>query len=242
MSDTTLRTSLKNLLLSVTGIGVVNDYERLGSDAVLAAAFTDIGTGLLFGWAITRDGIPKIERVSTKVKATHSYVLKGYYEVNDSTASEKLMQAVVDAVVQKFIDAPIANTEGHPLPTVPDFEPSTFAGALCHYAEIRIELAEIVDPTAVSDQALLTVLLTEYLKPGSELGTWHKSTAYALNAYVVPSAPNGHQYKCTVAGTSHASTEPVWPTGAGATVVDGAITWTEAGAVQTDRAQITIPQ
>ena len=62
---------------------------------------------------------------------------------------------------------------------------------------------------------------------------WVVSTAYRLNSIVtpktIPATPDGgHYYKCTVAGTSGAS-EPSWPTGAGATVTDGGVTWKESG-------------
>ncbi len=54
------------------------------------------------------------------------------------------------------------------------------------------------------------------------------TTAYALNSYVLPAAPNGFYYKATTAGTS-AGTIPTFPTTIGATVTDGTVTWTCAG-------------
>jgi hypothetical protein len=56
---------------------------------------------------------------------------------------------------------------------------------------------------------------------------WAASTVYEADAFVVPTSRNGHTYRVSVAGTSD-STEPTWPTGAGETVVDGTVTWTEA--------------
>lgn len=58
---------------------------------------------------------------------------------------------------------------------------------------------------------------------------WAASTAYALGDVRRPTAANGHVYVCTVAGTSGAAA-PAWPTASGGTVVDGGVTWTEAGA------------
>lgn len=58
---------------------------------------------------------------------------------------------------------------------------------------------------------------------------WTAATAYAAGAIVKPTTGSGlHYYRCTVAGTSHASTEPTWPTN-GSTVTDGAATWEDAG-------------
>ena len=51
------------------------------------------------------------------------------------------------------------------------------------------------------------------------------TTAYALNAYVLPAAPNGFVYKATTAGTS-SGTVPTYPTTIGGTVTDGTVVWT----------------
>lgn len=54
------------------------------------------------------------------------------------------------------------------------------------------------------------------------------TTAYGLNAYVLPATPNGFVYKATIAGTSGGSI-PTYPTTLGGTVVDGTVTWTNVG-------------
>ena len=53
--------------------------------------------------------------------------------------------------------------------------------------------------------------------------------AFANGDVVIPTTPNGYQYICTVAGTSHATTEPIWPTEIGETVTDGGVTWETNG-------------
>lgn len=58
---------------------------------------------------------------------------------------------------------------------------------------------------------------------------WAVATAYAVNDIVRPTAGNGHVYMCIVAGTSHASVQPTWPTVARQTVVDNTVTWAEIG-------------
>jgi hypothetical protein len=60
---------------------------------------------------------------------------------------------------------------------------------------------------------------------------WAADTAYSLGDIVIPKgsgqgALNGFRYECTTAGTSHATTEPTWPTVEGETVEDGTVTWT----------------
>ena len=72
--------------------------------------------------------------------------------------------------------------------------------------------------------------------PGQNVRTtrWSASTAYSLNARVVPTSPNNFTYRCTAAGTSGAN-EPVWPTTIGATVLDGTVTWTTEGGAFADQ-------
>jgi hypothetical protein len=57
---------------------------------------------------------------------------------------------------------------------------------------------------------------------------WVANTAYVLGDVRVPTAgkENGFRYECTIAGTSHATTEPTWPTVEGATIADNTVTWT----------------
>ena len=58
---------------------------------------------------------------------------------------------------------------------------------------------------------------------------WAAGTVYALNARVRPTATKykSRTFKCTTAGTSHATTEPTWPESSGATVSDNTVVWTE---------------
>ena len=59
--------------------------------------------------------------------------------------------------------------------------------------------------------------------------TWVANKAYVENQYISPTTPNGHRYKCTTAGVSHATDEPTWPTAIGGTVPDNTAIWTEDG-------------
>lgn len=55
---------------------------------------------------------------------------------------------------------------------------------------------------------------------------WIASAVRTVGDMVRPTPANPTKvYRCTVAGTSHAATEPTWPTTAGATVTDGTVTW-----------------
>jgi len=53
-----------------------------------------------------------------------------------------------------------------------------------------------------------------------------RNTVYAVGDVVKPTTYASHSYKCTTAGTSHASVEPTWTTTNGATTTDGTATFT----------------
>lgn len=65
-----------------------------------------------------------------------------------------------------------------------------------------------------------------YVTPTDVLPAWAAATAYTLGQHVEPTTPNTYTYEVTTAGTSHASTEPTWPTTIGATVTNGTVVFT----------------
>ncbi len=73
-----------------------------------------------------------------------------------------------------------------------------------------------------------------YIWPDPTTGATY--TTFAVGDRVIPtdSKTNGHYYRATSVTTGiTGSTEPTWPTGGGATVVDGGVTWTESGSTST---------
>lgn len=84
-----------------------------------------------------------------------------------------------------------------------------------------------LDGLTISGDAngLLTITFPESLI-GPIYTTWAVARVYALGDYVRPTTNNGFIYEATVAGTSHAVTEPTWNTTEGATNTDGTVTWT----------------
>ncbi len=65
---------------------------------------------------------------------------------------------------------------------------------------------------------------------GATASAWQASTAYSVGDFTIPTAANGHYYKCTTAGTSDVS-EPTWPTD-GSTVTDGSAEWQDMGVIE----------
>lgn len=58
---------------------------------------------------------------------------------------------------------------------------------------------------------------------------WATSLNLTVNKVVMPTVRNGHVYRVIQGGTT-GTTEPTWPTGDDDTVVDGTVTFIEAGA------------
>lgn len=57
---------------------------------------------------------------------------------------------------------------------------------------------------------------------------WVASTTFEIGAVVLPATKTGHCYVCVQSGST-STTEPTWPTRDGAVVIDGSVTWQEAG-------------
>ena len=53
-----------------------------------------------------------------------------------------------------------------------------------------------------------------------------RNTAYTVGDVIKPTTYASHSYKCTTAGTSHASVEPTWTTTNGGTTTDGTAVFT----------------
>lgn len=55
---------------------------------------------------------------------------------------------------------------------------------------------------------------------------WVANTAKIAGDNIYPTVDNGFYYTCTTGGTTHATTEPTWPTVVDSTVTDGTVVWT----------------
>jgi hypothetical protein len=88
-----------------------------------------------------------------------------------------------------------------------------------HFAEMKVKNA-IGGTTYLNENTTGGGLVIGY-----EPRKWVANTAYALGQQVVPTVLNGWVYECVAAGTSHAATQPTWPTTSGAVVVDSGVTW-----------------
>lgn len=103
-------------------------------------------------------------------------------------------------------------------------------------AEARAEIEFLTNwnvgkgPLTTADVDMLVTLARVPDANGNAADTyteWLASTAYLLGATAVPTVRNGSYFTAS-AGTT-GSSEPDWPATLGATVVDGTVTWTNAG-------------
>jgi hypothetical protein len=167
MSDASLRAEIKTILDTVPGAGKVYDYERWIIDPSKFLALFRNADKKIYGWDISRAAVPTVVRVTKKIEITHTYRLKGYYVLEDSAATEKSFNAIVDAILLAFVDTKIPGSQGHALPVVPVLGARFFGAVLCHYAEIVLKVSEIVTATSEEAGDLLRIGLNYYL-PGDE--------------------------------------------------------------------------
>lgn len=76
---------------------------------------------------------------------------------------------------------------------------------------------------------LASQALRRMLAGTTDYPIWVQAIAYTLGTIRRPVTANGRRYRVSTAGTSHATTEPTWPTTTGNTVNDGTVTWTDIG-------------
>ena len=69
------------------------------------------------------------------------------------------------------------------------------------------------------------VFISYGMRTGIARADWIGTTGYALDDIVVPTTPNGYQYRCAIAGNSGAAEPTPWPTDLGVRKADSTVTW-----------------
>lgn len=152
MSFATVRTEIKTLLESVSGIGKVHDFRR-------HTRFWDdfferhIADGKVNNWEITRGSFSQ-EVFAVQNSAgnepffhdQHEVSITGYMSLNDENESEKTFQTLIDNIIAKIrVNNQLNNTTILPRQLqVPVIEHRTFGGVLVHFAELTFEAIERV--------------------------------------------------------------------------------------------------
>lgn len=159
MSEASTRAIIKAILDGVTNIGKVYDYQRLSTEYRTFLNFykaTIGGVDQIRGWTIglqnfiDTEYLDEDQTAGTKiVLRQYTYKIRGYFGVDDSTASEKTTAGIVEAVTNALDKATSLHGEAAYWDTVPpctldNFEPRLFGGALCHVAEITQHAKDLV--------------------------------------------------------------------------------------------------
>ena len=146
MAYSTILAKIKTLLLAVTGVGTkVYDFEQcdVGDWNNYLTLFKE--GSLIKGWEITRIGAPEVEDSPSANLRTHQIVIRGFYSLNNASASEKTFQDLIEAICTAF-RAKAPDLEGTAFmlaaPSVSVIENRMFGEVLCHFCEIRLDVTE----------------------------------------------------------------------------------------------------
>ncbi len=147
---------IKTNLEAITDIGIVHDYYRyVANPTKFVTLFSYTPTGgskHIRGWEITRIRAPEHKRGA--YFRHHIFKLTGYLGLKDTDATDKIFQALIDAVCEKFRTASDGatwyyldgdNSDNSPC-QVEIIEPRMFGETLCHYAEIILLVTERIVP------------------------------------------------------------------------------------------------
>ena len=152
MAFAAVRAEVKTILDAVTGVGKVHDYLRHST------TWTEIFSrhkdgGKINDWEITRESATQ-ELIAIQGAGgtepfyhdTHAVAILGRISVDDSAASEKTFQALIDTVVAAFRVKPRLNNVVL-LPEslqVPQIGHEMFGGVLVHFARLTFQAVERV--------------------------------------------------------------------------------------------------
>jgi hypothetical protein len=143
MSETALRSYIKNLVDGATGTGVVHDYERWASQ------WSDLMTlykvdGKLNGWYVTRRRASAEWDAMPTTRRRHIFEICGIYSLDDSAASEKTFHGIIENIFAavKFD----YNLGGNCLVAGPlqveEVDVRMFGSVLCHYCLLTLPAEE----------------------------------------------------------------------------------------------------
>ena len=143
MAYADVRAALKSLLEGISGINKVYDYQRWTADrAVYAALFKD--TDKIHFWCISRRAVTDTRRYTEQVDDVHRIVIRGYMALDDSEATEKTFQDLIDTVRQtlrqNYTILGTAHNSGPEINTI--IEHRVFGEVLCHYCEVELPVRE----------------------------------------------------------------------------------------------------
>ncbi len=151
-----IRTALVAKLAAVPHIGHVHDRERYSREEVkfrqlylyTPEAGEPITTPHLRGWWVRRTETVESQANIGRTRNEHSWLIRGFMALDDDAGSELVFDALVEAAraaVRADLTlggvcqpGPIGGADSETGLQVLDMRPVTFAGALCHSAELQL--------------------------------------------------------------------------------------------------------
>jgi len=148
MSLSTVRTEIKTILLTISNVGQVHDYKRYTHSwddyKDLFVENSKVNT-----WEIVRESFESFVEASNNVNRTrHNFTIRGFYSVQDKTASEKTFQDIVEDIRVTFRNKPKLNNKAELVFFSPDrpfsgvFRYDYLGAVLCHIVEINLTIQE----------------------------------------------------------------------------------------------------
>lgn len=141
-----IREAIRVKVAAVAGIGIVHDYERYAAaQSEFKALF--LSAGQVRGWLVRHLGLREQAPYIGRTVIDHGWQIRGYMALDDSAATEKTFDNLVEAIVLAFrnddsLGGLIAtmNPEDQSFSGVreEDSGPVMFAGVLCHSARLAL--------------------------------------------------------------------------------------------------------
>ncbi len=153
MALSTIREQIKVILASVSGIGVVHEYERFSDTWTKFLDLFKDENDKINGWTISRKSSSQTEFAQgNDLGRLHRFILTGFYGLQDGQATELKFQDLIEAIVTKFnsynnlngtcfsISPEPGETSGIQVDIV---ENRIIGNFLCHYTELSLYVQEI---------------------------------------------------------------------------------------------------
>ncbi len=143
MSYSTKIAAIKAIIVGVTGVpsGNVYDYERHAKDwSSYISSFKDTSNNKIHGYIITRNQAAEVAEVGRTNEESESWLIRGYYSLGNSGATEKTFQALIDDIRSAFrgkITVSGTVWDSDPL-QIDRIENLMFGSVLVHYMEARL--------------------------------------------------------------------------------------------------------
>ncbi len=148
MAYSTILAKIKTYMSEITNIGNVHDYVRWHKDwpTMLTLFKSTTPANQIRFWDISRVKTPEVNKVSKENARVHTFRLRGFMSLDDSAATEKTFQDLIEAVCMKFRNKP--TFEGDAVNVSPvqveSVSHAMVGEVLCHSVECTIEIEEAI--------------------------------------------------------------------------------------------------